>query len=114
MKNTKVEVETAAVEAPKSNEVEATKTVRTPVDARQYILKSEASVPGKGVQRIAVLSVLRNANGKPMTAAEIEPKAVAAGLKAVGGTLPSVKYHLHQLQLLGFVEVVNLEQTVAA
>lgn len=72
----------------------------TPVNARRYTLAASAPLTAKGKQRQIVLDILRAAE-KPMTPEEIAPIATSKGLTAVGGVLPSVRYHLHHLVLLG-------------
>jgi hypothetical protein len=47
-----------------------------------------------------------------MTPVQIAELATKAGLTAVGGVLPSCRYHLHHLVKLGIAEVVN-PKTVA-
>lgn len=105
MKN-KVEVEQPKSEVSNTNEVATEKRAVTPVNSRLYNLISEPSLPSRGKQRIAVLSVLRAAK-EPMTPEQIEPLATAAGLSAIGGNLASVRYHLHQLKLMGHVEEIQ-------
>ena len=47
-----------------------------------------------------------------MTIGEMTPLADSKGLVAIGGTGPSVRYHLHHLVKLGIAEVVNATRTV--
>jgi hypothetical protein len=74
-----------------------------PVNARKYSLSQNPSIPPKGKQRLIVLSILNNAKS-PMTPEEISPLAEKMGLTATGGVLPSVRYHLHHLVLLGIAK----------
>lgn len=103
-------------EQPKSQPaVEAkpaeTKTKATPVGDRRYIYVSSPSII-KGKQRQIVDNIMKNA-GKPMTVAEVTELATKAGLSAVGGVGPSCRYHLHHLELEGFVKVENKTTTIA-
>src|SRR6185312_10953093 len=91
------------VETAKQN-VETT-TKSTPVSERQYKLVAMPAVI-KGKQRQIVCGIL-NESKKPMTIAEITPLAEKAGLKAIGGVAPSVRYHLHHMVLLKIAEVTN-------
>jgi hypothetical protein len=80
------------------------KPVITPVLERQYsLLTPPTSIP-KGRQRQIVLAILLDAK-KPMTPVEIAPLAEEMGLRAVGGILPSVRYHLHHMVKLGIAQV---------
>jgi hypothetical protein len=111
---TVVATEKPVVEQPKAAETKAeSKTIATAPDNRQYIKNAKTPISAKGKQRQIVLDIL-NAATKPMTAVEIVPIADAKGLFAVGGTLPSVKYHLNLLKRMGEVEIVNATSTVAA
>lgn len=88
------------------------KTKATPVNDRSYKLLNEPSIMPKGKQRQIVLNALKSANGKSMTVVEVVKFAEEAGLYAVGGTTPSVRYHLHALALLKIAEVVNPTVTI--
>jgi hypothetical protein len=85
----------------------------TPVNARRYTLAASAPLVAKGKQRQIVLNLLRAATN-PMTPEELAPLADAAGLYAVGGTLPSVRYHLHHLVLSGHATWEAVAPAVAA
>lgn len=112
MQQKKVEVEQPKVEQSAATQQ---KPAITPVDSRQYKLIQEPSIPPRGKQRLIVLQILRENKEKPMTIAEITPLAAKMGLSAIGGVGPSVRYHLHQMELLGQVQVVNpIAATVAA
>lgn len=82
-----------------------TKMKDTPVNERFYKLVN-GPVNAKGAQRRIVIDILAT-HENPMTALEVSKLAEAQGLKAVGGVLPSCRYHLHHLVLLGIAEVVN-------
>jgi len=73
---------------------------------RKYRLINPPSIAPKGRQRQIVLHILTEAK-KPMSPKEVAELAAPMGLYAVGGVLPSCQYHLHQMALLGIVEVVN-------
>jgi hypothetical protein len=92
---------------PTTNEPEITKTA---VDDRLHKLTAETvknkELKFRGKQRQIVLDVLRN-SPDAMTIAQVAKLAAKAGLNAVGGVEPSVKYHLHHLTKDGFVEVTN-------
>jgi hypothetical protein len=85
----------AAIVAPTS----AATTKVTPVELRRYTLVGSPQ-PAKGLQRQIVINLLAAATS-PVTIADLAPLASAAGLRAVGGVAPSVRYHLHHLCLLG-------------
>lgn len=93
-------------ETPKPAAVETT-TKATPVNDRQYKLVAEPSIAPRGKQRQIVLAALKSAAGKPMNVKQVAEYATKAGLTAVGGIEPSVRYHLHHLGLLKIAEVVN-------
>jgi len=73
---------------------------------RKYRLVNPPSIAPKGRQRQIVLHILTESQ-KPMSPKEVAELAGPMGLYAVGGILPSCQYHLHQMALMGIVEVVN-------
>jgi len=75
----------------------------TPVNARSYSASAQLQATYKGKQRQIVANILR-ASKEPLTPEQIAPLAESMGLTAVGGVLPSVRYHLHHLVLLGHAE----------
>jgi hypothetical protein len=78
----------------------------TPVMERKFKLAVERPQNLKSKQASIVLDVLC-ASEDPMSISEIAPIAESKGLTAVGGVLPSVRYHLHHLTKDGVTEVVN-------
>lgn len=91
------------------------KIKETPVEERQYRLtevNDNAEVKFRGKQRQAVYQALRELKNEPSTIAEVAQIAEALGLKAVGGTEPSVRYHLHHMTKDGITEVVNPTITI--
>lgn len=72
----------------------------TPVLARTYAATPALAPTYKGRQRQIVADILRSSK-VALTPEQIAPLAAAKGLTAVGGVLPSVRYHLHHLTLLG-------------
>lgn len=72
----------------------------TSVLSRRYTVATLPTTQPKGKQRQIVLAILASADG-PLTPEQVATKADALGLTAVGGVLPSVRYHLHHLCLLG-------------
>lgn len=110
MKNSKnVETTTTAAtevitETPKT--LEQIKAAQVPVANRSYKLISEPAATPKGKQRQIVLNILRAAK-EPMNVEQIAKLAKEQGLTAVGGVLPSCRYHLHQMKLLGLVEEIK-------
>ena len=98
-------------ETPKAAET-TTKTTEpkiktTPVNERKYKLVSTPSIPPKGKQRQIVLNALSTDKDRGFTVEEVADFATKAGLQAVGGVIPSCRYHLHHLVKLGFVEILN-------
>jgi hypothetical protein len=89
------------------------KVKETPVEERQYRLVTPTDEPLKfrGKQRQVVYDVLRAHEGA-MTIAQVAELADKLELKAVGGTEPSVRYHLHHMTKDGLTEVVNPTITV--
>lgn len=79
-----------------------TKTVaRIPVSEKSFSWV-DGPTGWKGKQRQIVVDILRAAE-KPMAYQDIVDLAEEKGLQATGGVPDSVKYHLHQLVLLGHV-----------
>jgi hypothetical protein len=72
----------------------------TPVLSRSYSRTATLAATYKGKQRQIVAAILRSAT-EPLTPEQVAKLAEEAGLTAVGGVLPSVRYHLHHLCLLG-------------
>jgi hypothetical protein len=93
--------------------VKVATTIPTPPLQMRYVLKTRVMVPSayvRSVQRTIVWNVLlTNFKKRPdgMTIDEIAAIAESAGLKAVGGVGPSVRYHLHYMKKDGWVEVKN-------
>lgn len=92
--------EVTSTPAPTATPVAATKTISvavdTPVMDRKYTVMARTSLSFRGVQRQIVYNILL-ASTEALTIAEITPIAEANGLKAVGGVLASVRYHLHYM-----------------
>jgi hypothetical protein len=72
---------------------------------RKYRLTSTAPTAVKSAQRQIVLNALR-ASDKPLSALDIEPIAAAAGLVSKTPVKASVRFHLHNMKLLGHAEIV--------
>jgi hypothetical protein len=85
----------------------------TPVEERQYRLVTTEGEPMKfrGKQRQIVYNVLLEL-GEASTIAQVAEVADKLELKAVGGTEPSVRYHLHHMTKDGITEVVNPTITI--
>lgn len=113
------ETKTVVAETPKAAEQKPTTEVKpkaTPVNERLYKFIAQPSIPPKGKQRQIVLSIMAGSK-EPLTVGQVAKAATTAGLTAVGGVEPSCRYHLHHLEKLGFVEVINPKtnvETVAA
>jgi hypothetical protein len=91
------------------------KIKETPVEERKYRLteaNDNAELKFRGKQRQAVYQALRELKNEPSTISEVAQIAEALELKAVGGTEPSVRYHLHHMTKDGITEVVNPTITV--
>jgi hypothetical protein len=65
----------------------------------------------RGKQRQIVYNVLLEL-GEASTIAQVAEVADKLELKAVGGTEPSVRYHLHHMTKDGITEVVNPTITI--
>ena len=92
----------AAVATVAATEVKATVT---PVMNRKYTRTDMPVEVFRGKQRQIVATIL-NAAKEPMSVEEVSKLAAEAGLVAIGGVIPSVRYHLHHLGLLGYVKTV--------
>lgn len=91
------------------------KIKETPVEERKYRLteaNDNAELKFRGKQRQIVYQALRELKNEPSTIAEVAQIAEALELKAVGGTEPSVRYHLHHMTKDGITEVVNPTITI--
>lgn len=88
-----------------------TVTKKTAVNDRKFKLIKEPSMAFKGRQRQIVIEVLKAAK-EPMSGDEIAIPAATLGLQATAGVAASVKWHLHHLVLMGYVECVNPNTTV--
>ena len=79
----------------------------TSVADRLYSLEKKDAITGiKSKQASIVLGILAK-NDRPMTIKEVAAEAAPAGLKAIGGVEPSVRYHLHHLTKDGITKVAN-------
>lgn len=105
-----------AAEQPKPAEVKAVKAEakvkKTPIDNRLYTLVAMPSVPPKGKQRSTILQAIAKLDGKEFTAKDLIPFCKEANYNATAGIEASVKWHLHQMELLKIVAVSNLTITV--
>ena len=100
--------ETPKAEEPKAEEPKALKAKDTPVDARIYKALLPITHGFKGKQRQIVVAAITDLTNVKGGATIAEVTAVVKGvLVAKGGVEPSVRYHLHHLALLGYVEVTN-------
>lgn len=88
-----------------------TVTKKTAVNDRRFKLIKEPSMAFKGRQRQIVIEVLKTAK-EPMSGDEIAIPAATLGLQATAGVAASVKWHLHHLVLMGYVECVNPQTTI--
>ena len=77
----------------------------TPVADRKYQLQENCPVSFKGKQRQIVRDILATDQKKEWTLKEVTKLAIEKGLQAVGGVEDSCRYHLHNLNLAGFVKV---------
>lgn len=84
-----------------SGELVTKTTPRVPVTEKSFAWV-DGPTTWKGKQRQIVVDILRAAQS-PMEYQDIVDAAAAKGLQATGGVPDSVKYHLHQLVLLGHV-----------
>lgn len=82
----------------------------TPVEERKYQVVEKVARSFKGKQRQLVYDVL-NGSEIPMNIEEVAA-LLASTLVAKGGVEPSVRYHLHHLQLMKLVEVTNPTITI--
>ena len=83
---------------------------KTPPDQRRYKLIRRPSTAPKGNQRIIVLHLLIEAlkAGKTdISAEEMVDAANSLHYHAEAGTLASIRWHLHQMKLAGFVQLTN-------
>lgn len=106
----KVAPEEPKAETPKvaPEEPKALKAKDTPVDARIYKALLPITHGFKGKQRQIVVAAITDLTNVKGGATIAEVTAVVKGvLVAKGGVEPSVRYHLHHLALLGYVEVTN-------
>jgi len=105
--NEAVSTETPKTAAQPSTEV---KPIVTPVEDRLFELTPKAKemteVKFRGKQRQITFDAVKAA-GKPVTSKDISKTCEAAGLKAVAGVEPSVRYHLHHLTKDGYLLVTN-------
>jgi hypothetical protein len=97
-----------AAEEPKAETPKVLKAKDTPVDARIYKALLPITHSFKGKQRQIVVAAITDFTNVKGGATIAEVTAVVKGvLVAKGGVEPSVRYHLHHLALLGYVEVTN-------
>lgn len=85
----------------------------TPVLARTYSATATLAPSYKGKQRQIVATILRSSK-VALSPEQVAKQAEAAGLTAVGGVLPSVRYHLHHLVLLGHAAWTEVAEQKAA
>jgi hypothetical protein len=96
---------------PVAEVLAAPTTKSTPVEERKYALVESTAKSFKGKQRQIVFDILL-ANQKEMTIDEIAAIAEEKGLRAIGGVVPSCRYHLHHLTKDGVTKVTNPTITV--
>jgi hypothetical protein len=112
MKNGKETHEVTAVAAIQPTPAVEVRIMKTAPNDRVYKLKGTGpSLEPKGKQRQIVLACLRQED-RGWTIPEVLAYAKANNLYAIGGQEASVKWHLHQMSLLGMVEVVNPTYTI--
>ena len=76
---------------------------RVKVEDRTFQVAESCPTAWKGKQRQIVVDILKSDKDRAWTLTEIVTLANEKGLTAVGGVTDSVKYHLHQLVLLGHI-----------
>lgn len=98
-------------ETPKT-ETAAPVIKQTPVEERLYeLVPRDEEVKFRGKQRTIVYNALK-AIGIPLNIKDCAAMATEAGLSAVGGVEPSVRYHLHHLTNDGYTRVTNPTITI--
>lgn len=106
-----IKKDAVAAEQPKT-ETTAPVIKQTPVEERLYaIVPRDEEVKFRGKQRTIVYNELKTL-ATPATIKTLALLCEKAGLSAVGGVEPSVRYHLHHLTNDKYTEVTNPTITI--
>ena len=73
---------------------------------KKYIKTAQTPEWFNGEQRRIIYTALFEQNG-PFTANDLLPQVETMGLKSKTPIIESIAYHLHQLQILGFIEIAK-------
>lgn len=84
-------------------EGELVRDAKVKAEDRTFRIAESCPTSWKGKQRQIVVDILKSDEEREWTLADIVHGAIERGLTATGGVTDSVKYHLHQLSLLGHV-----------